>query len=77
MENRIKIELVVENSLVEILNDVNLIITSLGYTKQKFQEYTDYPSYAFKQERIADVNRSLKIIRELRDQIKLAIKESN
>ena len=30
------------------------LVTSMDYTIQKFQNYTGYPSYEFKQERIAE-----------------------
>jgi hypothetical protein len=44
--------------------DWDLIITSLEYTKKAFSEYTHYPSYEFKQERIADVESVIRKIKQ-------------
>ena len=45
------------------------ILESLGYTKCDFQDYRDYPSYEFKQQRIADVERVIERVRVLRDRL--------
>ena len=39
------------------------VLTSLEYTKRKFENYTDYPSYEFKCARVAEIKA---IIDELR-----------
>lgn len=38
------------------LKDLGFIKESLEYTKLKFEEYQEYPSYEFKQGRIKEVN---------------------
>lgn len=43
-----------ENELNE--KDLNFILESLKYTKLKFEEYTKYPSYDYKLQRIEEVN---------------------
>ena len=37
-------------------DDIRFILESLNYTKKAFSEYTDYPSYEFKQKRIAEAD---------------------
>lgn len=51
------------------IEDCRLILTSLEFTRMKFENYC-YPTYALRQERLADVNRSMVGIREIRDQLK-------
>jgi hypothetical protein len=47
-------------------DDIALILESLHFTKRKFEEYTDYPSYEFKQRRLKDVERAADAVRKLR-----------
>jgi hypothetical protein len=44
------------------IEDVDMILTSLDYTKRAFADYKDYPSYEFKQQRIADVEKVIELI---------------
>ncbi len=37
------------------IEDLELILESLRYTKLRFEEYDQYPSYEFKQKRIMNV----------------------
>jgi len=48
-------------------SDLSMILESLKYTKIKFEDYDQYPSLKFKQERIDEV---IKVI----DKIKVLIK---
>jgi len=66
----------VETTLEQLADDVRLVIESLGYTRENFRNYP-YPTRELQSERMEDVNRSLKLMRELRDQLKIKIKESN
>lgn len=36
--------------------DLEFILESLKYTKIKFEEYKDYPSYEFKQQKVKEVD---------------------
>lgn len=38
------------------LEDLNFIKESLKYTKERFENYQDYPSYEYKQKRLKAVN---------------------
>jgi hypothetical protein len=49
------------------LADLDLILTSLEYTKKHFSEYRDYPSHDFKRERIATVEGVIEKVRALRN----------
>jgi len=52
------------------LEEIEIILTSLDYTKQKFQSYTDYPSYEFKQQRIAEVKKVIEKVRAIKKAMK-------
>ena len=43
-----------------------LLFQSLRYTKMAFEDYSDYPSYEFKCERINEVNNLVAKLRQLR-----------
>jgi hypothetical protein len=45
--------------------DWEMILESLKYTKLKFEEYDKYPSYEYKQKRIAEVNQLISKIKTL------------
>lgn len=45
--------------------DIKFILESLEYTRLKFENYEQYPSYEFKQGRIKDVNDVIVKVREL------------
>tara|TARA_R110002051_G_scaffold325756_1_gene430875 strand:+ start:5520 stop:5678 length:159 start_codon:yes stop_codon:yes gene_type:complete len=45
--------------------DLQFILESLQYTKLKFENYEQYPSYEFKQGRINDVNEVIVKVKEL------------
>ena len=51
-------------------NDCAFILESLSYTKRAFSNYADYPSYAFKTERIAEVDAVISKVRAIRDSAK-------
>ena len=48
------------------VDDLNFILQSLEYTEKAFREYTEYPSYEFKQQRIADVRAVKEKIRAMK-----------
>lgn len=50
--------------------DFDLVITALAFTRTKFQDYQDCPSYEFKQGQIERVDKTLRQIRSLRDKMK-------
>jgi len=50
--------------------DLGLILESLGYTRRAFGDYTGYPSYEFKQQRLADVDAVVAKLRAIRDRLK-------
>jgi hypothetical protein len=52
------------------LEELELILTSLDYTKQKFQSYSYYPSYEFKQQRIAEVKIIIEKVRAIKKAMK-------
>ena len=54
------------------LDDCYFIITSLDFTISAFQEYTHYPSYEFKLERIKEAEDIRWKMRGLRDDLKKA-----
>ena len=45
------------------LDDLYLIRESLGYTVRAYENYTDYPSYEFKQQQIAEARAVLNKVR--------------
>lgn len=45
--------------------DWALILESLNYSKQKFEEYDKYPSKEFKQERINEINLLISKVKSL------------
>lgn len=47
-----------------------MILESLDYTEQAFRDYTRYPSYEFKQERIGEVQALKSKVREIRKEQK-------
>ena len=51
-------------------DDCRFILRSLEYTKRAFANCTDYPSYQFKCEQIAEVKAVMDKVRAIRDQIK-------
>ena len=51
-------------------NELETILESLQYTKQKISEYTGYPSYQFKQERLKEVTDVIIKIREMKKESK-------
>ena len=51
-------------------NDIALILESLQFTKRAFTNYTQYPSYEFKRERIAEVTAVMEKVRAMRDKAK-------
>lgn len=52
------------------LEDIDLIIESLEHTKQAVREYTDYPDYEFKQQRLAAAQRAQDRMRALKKRMK-------
>ncbi len=44
--------------------DFNMIMESLRYTKQKFEEYNGYPDAAFKAKRVDEVVQVMNKVRE-------------
>lgn len=63
------------------LDDCNFILESLEYTRKAFREtgiapHGTYPSYEFKQERMAEVEGVIERVRKLRDQLKEASNEN-
>ena len=47
-------------------DDYDLILESLAFTTKSFREYPYYPSYAFRQRRLDDVDRCVAKVRALR-----------
>lgn len=47
--------------------DLELILQALGYQKQAFADYKDYPSYEFKQAQIARVEGVIEKVRAIRN----------
>ena len=47
--------------------DCGLILESLRDTKRAIEEYADYPSYEFKQERLAEVRRTMERVKEIKE----------
>lgn len=45
--------------------DLFLIKKSLEYTRLKFEEYQNYPSYEYKQKRICEVNKTLAKVNDI------------
>lgn len=52
------------------LADLDMIITSLEYTRLKFDEYSKYPSYEYKQSRISEVNATIAKVAAIRKTLK-------
>lgn len=50
-------------------HDVQMILESLAYTRKAFEEYQDYPSYEFKQERIKEVDGVIEKVRAMRNDV--------
>jgi len=52
---------------MEALTSKDLIVIkeSLEYTRHKFENYQEFPSYEFKQQRLNDVNETLNKIQKL------------
>lgn len=40
------------------------ILASLEFTKQKFENHNDYPTWEFKQQRIKDIEHAMLVVRE-------------
>lgn len=47
-------------------NDLDVILQSLEYTKQNFENSQQYPSYEFKQQRLEEVNAVISKIQGLK-----------
>jgi len=63
------------------LDDCQFILESLEYTRKAFREtgiepHGPYPSYGFKKQHTAEVNRVMGRVRKLRDQLKEEINEN-
>lgn len=54
-----------------------LIRESLGYTKQNFENYTGYPSYEFKQQRIEEVRVILRTISQAKREVRTVGKDTS
>ena len=52
------------------VEDCYFIIEALDYTVLKFENYTNYPSYEFKQQRVRQAKDVRQKIRDLRDMLK-------
>ena len=52
------------------LDDVDFILTALEYTRLKFEDYTGYPTYEFKQERVNDVCIRITKMAAIRDELR-------
>ncbi len=69
------------------LEDIAFILESLRYTEKAFREYPissehyptprAYPSYEFKQERLAEVHRVQRRVKALKKRMKEAINEGS
>ncbi len=46
--------------------DLDFILTSLDYTRLKFEDYQDYPDYEFKRERLDRVEQVIARVRKLK-----------
>jgi len=51
------------------LNDLDVILESLSYSKQRIADYQHHPSYEFKQQQLERINRTILKVRELRKKI--------
>lgn len=47
--------------------DLDLILQALGYQKQAFADYQDYPTYEFKQAQIARVESVIEKVRSIQN----------
>ena len=47
------------------LRDVELILESLKYTRQRFETYDSYPDEGFRQQRLAQVDEVVAKLREI------------
>ena len=54
------------------IEDLDLIFQALGYQKQAFAEYKDYPTYEFKQAQVARVEDVIEKVRAIRRTIRNA-----
>jgi hypothetical protein len=50
--------------------ELETILESLQYSKQKISDYTGYPSYQFKQERLKEIMDVIQKIREMKKESK-------
>jgi hypothetical protein len=50
--------------------ELETILESLQYSKQKISDYTGYPSYQFKQERLKEITDVIQKIREMKKETK-------
>lgn len=57
------------NQINLTLEDIDFLLESLKYTKDKF-ENTEYPSYEFKRKRLDDVEKVISKVREIKKDIK-------
>ena len=51
-------------------NDLEIINEALQTAKQKVNDYSGYPSYEYKQERLKDISDVIKKIREMKGESK-------
>lgn len=52
-----------ENSLT--VNDFEIILESLKYSKKQFEDYEFYPSLEFKNQRIQEIEEVIKKVKEI------------
>lgn len=50
--------------------DIELILRSLEYTKRNIENYTEYPSYEFKQRQIQEVMQVIDKLRKMKKELK-------
>lgn len=48
------------------IRDLNVILESLRYSKQRIADYPDHPSYQFKQQQLAPIEETMRKVRALR-----------
>ena len=51
------------------ISDLDVILTSLEYSRHKFENY-EYPSYEIKQQRMDEINDVMTKVRELKKKLK-------
>lgn len=53
------------------IEDLDFILESLKYTRKSFEEYQEYPSYEFKQDRLKTVNDVMEKVRAVKKELKV------